>query len=318
MKPFEILGIPDSADSESVDAAGKALRQRFIADKRAGRLTKAESDRSLETIENAVTAAKRIVAERLLREKRDRKPFEILGIPVYSEPQAVDTAASTLRERLRADERAGRLTKPATDRSIQTIDSAATAAKDIMSDRRLAETGHLPALPSTVTSPVVGTSKRNHGIIRGSMACLLLLMIAAVADVASTPNSDHLSSRNPAEPVDVSYSNEDSGLSAGGSYGSASRPGSIGDSYASSGGSDAATEQACRHFRNVSSDGASGILSYTEMREKFKEVQQKARLGGSGVSRAATQMLSAATSGSTSELAAAILDMGAACSRAGY
>lgn len=72
---------------------------------------------------------------------------------------------------------------------------------------------------------------------------------------------------------------------------------------------------ACDHFRNILDDV--GVLSAAELREKLKEVHGNASIAAPAVSSAARDLLAAATTGTSSEIQQAALDMSAACRATG-
>lgn len=77
-------------------------------------------------------------------------------------------------------------------------------------------------------------------------------------------------------------------------------------------------KSACTHFRNVVSDGAAGLLTDAELREKLKEVNSSASSAELSIRRAGTNMLSAVTRGDTDGYVAAGTQMLAACIEHGY
>lgn len=74
----------------------------------------------------------------------------------------------------------------------------------------------------------------------------------------------------------------------------------------------------CEHFRNVAGDVNAGILTDVELREKLKEVRERAVLGTPEVQEAATALLAAATSGVVADVRAGFARMDAACAATGH
>ncbi len=70
---------------------------------------------------------------------------------------------------------------------------------------------------------------------------------------------------------------------------------------------------ACEHFGNVAQDVRKGVLTAPELREKLKEIDNDARAAPDDVKAAATAMLSAINRGDATALAAAGVQMDAAC-----
>lgn len=74
---------------------------------------------------------------------------------------------------------------------------------------------------------------------------------------------------------------------------------------------------ACDHFRNVASDGAQGLMTDEEMREKLKEVYDNSIIATADVRDAAREMLASSTSGDMTGLRRAAKDMDRACTASG-
>lgn len=89
-------------------------------------------------------------------------------------------------------------------------------------------------------------------------------------------------------------------------------------STSSSGGTrsgDASARAACRHFANIVGDVRAGILTDAELRDKLSEVHSSARASSnSRLASSAQAMLSAVTTGTPTDLAAAIASFDSACS----
>jgi hypothetical protein len=90
----------------------------------------------------------------------------------------------------------------------------------------------------------------------------------------------------------------------------------------SSGGStpdaDASAELACAHFRDVVTDEANGVLTDAELRDKLKEVYDKARYStNAGIPEGAQAMLAAVTQGDPAGLRQGLNAFSAACQRVG-
>jgi hypothetical protein len=82
-------------------------------------------------------------------------------------------------------------------------------------------------------------------------------------------------------------------------------------SGASSSSGSASSTMACVHFHNVMGDIDAGILADYEIREKVKEVRDSATT--SAVRTASTDLLSAVTSGTSSDVKTATLELLMAC-----
>lgn len=83
-------------------------------------------------------------------------------------------------------------------------------------------------------------------------------------------------------------------------------------------GGDASARQACVHFRNVAADYTDDQLTYSELRDKLKEVEAKASVSDTaGVSSAARDMVAAVTNTDEAALTDAVHRMGDACDRIG-
>jgi hypothetical protein len=68
------------------------------------------------------------------------------------------------------------------------------------------------------------------------------------------------------------------------------------DTSSGGGGADASAQVACRHWRNVAGDAASGILSDDELRAKVQEVHSSARVSEEhGIASHAQGLLAAVT-----------------------
>lgn len=74
---------------------------------------------------------------------------------------------------------------------------------------------------------------------------------------------------------------------------------------------------ACRHFRNIMGDIGAGILTTAEVRTKFQEVHQDARLGTPAVAAAAQAALAAATQDDGEAFLAAVSELHRACADVG-
>lgn len=81
---------------------------------------------------------------------------------------------------------------------------------------------------------------------------------------------------------------------------------------------DASAQLACAHFRDVVADETSGVLTDAELRDKLKEVYDKARYSSdAGIPAGAQEMLAAVTQGDSAGLRRGLNDFGAACRRVG-
>lgn len=70
---------------------------------------------------------------------------------------------------------------------------------------------------------------------------------------------------------------------------------------------------ACEHFGNVAQDVRDGVLTAPELREKLRQIDNDARAAPEDVQTATRAMLSAITQGNAAALAAAGVQMDAAC-----
>ncbi len=75
---------------------------------------------------------------------------------------------------------------------------------------------------------------------------------------------------------------------------------------------------ACSHFRNVAGDVARGVLTDAELRGKLKQVDANASIATPQVQRAASAMLAAMTTGTSTELVSSFREMDTACEAAGW
>lgn len=81
---------------------------------------------------------------------------------------------------------------------------------------------------------------------------------------------------------------------------------------------DQATENTCEEFRAAAADGGAGVLTPSELRARFQDVEDESVVASEAVSSAAILLLAAATTGTDDEVIAAIDRMGDACDAAGY
>jgi hypothetical protein len=81
---------------------------------------------------------------------------------------------------------------------------------------------------------------------------------------------------------------------------------------------DASAKAACEHFRNIMSDVANGILTYAELREKFREVRRLESVSDEpGLAEAGTKLLASMTIGTTEDLLKAAGQFDRECDQAG-
>ncbi len=81
-------------------------------------------------------------------------------------------------------------------------------------------------------------------------------------------------------------------------------------------GGDPSARQACVHFHNVAADYTDDQLTFTELRDKLKEVEDKASVSDTpGISSAARDMVAAVTNTDEAALTDAVNRMGDACDR---
>lgn len=81
---------------------------------------------------------------------------------------------------------------------------------------------------------------------------------------------------------------------------------------------DGAAELACRHFRNIAADASAGLMTDSEIREKFQQVQSNSDYAEVPGMRAAGRALVAAwTSGTVQTKTDAVNAFDASCKSAG-
>jgi len=91
------------------------------------------------------------------------------------------------------------------------------------------------------------------------------------------------------------------------------------DGYGDDGSGSAGADLACTHFRNIVGDIADGVLTDAEARAKFQEVEDSASgAEEADIRSSARELVAAMTTGTADDVAAAAIDMGAACDAAGF
>lgn len=102
---------------------------------------------------------------------------------------------------------------------------------------------------------------------------------------------------------------------AAGCAGSSGPSGSSGDDTPEG---DASAQLACTHFRNIVDDASAGILTDAEIRDKLKEVYDKAYVSSTrGIADGARELLAGITTGTTSDFETALDSFSSACTRVG-
>lgn len=81
---------------------------------------------------------------------------------------------------------------------------------------------------------------------------------------------------------------------------------------------EAASDWPCELFRSVAGDVNAGILTDAELRDKLKEVNERAVLGTEEIQAAAVELLAASTAGDVPGIRAGFARMNAACTATGH